>query len=264
MENKSWVLEVDLPEPYLLINQLYRGPFAKEAHSHPFWQIILVTGGQLQITAGEHSNILRAGNVHILPPGWEHALSSPEGYSQLGIDLDGDCFVRDLAPLLSRHFLQPADFPAEQLLPLAAQISEEQQKGTPFAAARMINLADTLVLGCLEAAESDAGLFEEQLSAYLDANLHRQLYLQEIADQFFISVPHLERLCRRSYQCGVMALLKQRRFRKAQQLLILTELSVGEIGALVGYPDPAHFSGFFRNCSGVSPRTYRAQKRLYA
>ena len=128
----------------------------------------------------------------------------------------------------------------------------------------MINLTDSLILNCIEGSEATSASFEAQLSAYLDDNLHRPLRLSEIADYFYISVAQLERLCRRSYGSGVIALLKQRRFQKAQQLLISTDLSVQEIGSLVGYPDPAHFSGFFSSCAGVSPRTYRMQSRLYA
>lgn len=288
MNTSSWIMEADLPNPYIRVNQLHRGSFSMEPHTHPFWQFILVTDGQLQIKTGSDTgrplqtkagsdttrrlqiktgsgtSILHAGTLHILPPGWEHTLFSSGGYSQLGIDLRSDSSERDLIPLLEQTFSQPTNLSAEQLLTLAAQISEKQQKGTSLSAAQMVNLLDTLILFCLESADSAVSSFEEKLSSYLDANLHRPLRLQEIADHFYISVPQLERLCRRSYQGGVIALLKQRRFQKAGQLLISTELSIQEIGSVVGYPDPAHFSGFFRSCAGISPRAYRQQSRLYA
>jgi len=69
----------------------------------------------------------------------------------------------------------------------------------------------------------------------------------------------LERRCRRSYHCGVIARLQQRRFHRAKLLLMNTELSVQQVGTAVGYPEPSHFSGFFRKLSGVSPRAYRAE-----
>ena len=264
MKTESWVMESNLPNPYKRINQLHRGPFTMASHSHPFWQLILVTDGQLLIKTGSDTGTLHTGTIHILPPGREHTLISPDGYSQLGIDLNPDSAERRLIPLLEQNFTQPSSFPAEQLLCIAARISEEQHKGTPLSLAQMINLTDSLILNCIESLESASASFEQQLSSYLDDNLHRPLRLSEIADSFYISVPQLERLCRRSYGSGVIALLKQRRFQKAQQLLISTDLSVGEIGSLVGYPDPAHFSGFFSSCAGISPRAYRMQSRFYA
>lgn len=264
MKTESWIMESNLPNPYIRINQLHRGPFTMKSHSHPFWQLIVVTDGQLCIKTSSETSTLCAGTIHILPPGWEHALISQNGYSQLGIDLSADCTERNLVPLLEQYFLRPSSFPVEQLSGLATKITECQQKGTPLCTARMINLLDSLILCCMETPESTTSSFEAQLSAYLDTNLHCPLRLSEIADAFYISVPQLERLCRRSYHSGVIALLKQRRFQKAQQLLISTDLSVQEIGNIVGYPDPAHFSGFFSSCAGMSPRAYRMQSRLYA
>ena len=264
MKTESWVMESNLPAPYKRINQLHRGPFTMASHIHAFWQLILVTDGQLLIKTGSNTSTLHAGTIHILPPGREHTLISPSGYSQLGIDLNADSAERRLIPLLEQNFPQPSSFPTEQLLCLATRISEEHHKGTPLSLARMINLTDSLILNCIEGSEATSASFEEQLSAYLDDNLQRPLRLSEIADYFYISVPQLERLCRRSYGSGVIALLKQRRFQKAQQLLISTDLSVQEIGSIVGYPDPAHFSGFFNSCAGISPRAYRMQSRLYA
>lgn len=264
MEKKSWILRTALPEPYLMINYFYRQAFVKEMHSHDFWQVILVTGGNLQLKTAEAVYEMGEGSVHILPPGYEHSLYSPGEYSQIGIDLRAESPERNLSGLLKQHFPEPVVFEAKQLTDYGEQICSRQNKGTMLSAARVIQLAEALILDCVELFEPKEVSFAEKLSAYLDENLHRQLHLQEIADRFYVSVPHLERLCRRSFHCGVIALLKQRRFQRAKQLLISTQLSVREIGEKVGYRDPAHFSGFFRSVSGMSPRDYRMLNRWYA
>ena len=48
---------------------------------------------------------------------------------------------------------------------------------------------------------------------------------------------------------------------KAAELLKLTQLNVGDIGNAVGYPNALHFSRAFKNVYGVSPRTWREQRR---
>ena len=44
---------------------------------------------------------------------------------------------------------------------------------------------------------------------------------------------------------------------QARKLLRDSRLSVGEIAARVGYPDPFHFSKTFKNSEGVSPSRFR-------
>lgn len=47
------------------------------------------------------------------------------------------------------------------------------------------------------------------------------------------------------------------RMEKAKQLLTDTSLKIQEISALVGYPNPAHFSRIFNQKMGTSPREFR-------
>ena len=51
--------------------------------------------------------------------------------------------------------------------------------------------------------------------------------------------------------------LARRRLREAQQLLLHTDLPVGEIGARCGYSDAFHFSRIFKQRNGKSPLQYR-------
>ena len=49
------------------------------------------------------------------------------------------------------------------------------------------------------------------------------------------------------------------RMTKAAELLKLTALSVGEVGAAVGYPNQLHFSRAFKAVHGLSPREWRKE-----
>ena len=50
------------------------------------------------------------------------------------------------------------------------------------------------------------------------------------------------------------------RMEKAKDLLLSTTLSVGEIGALVGYADQNYFSRIFKRQTGLSPTEYRLMR----
>ncbi len=49
------------------------------------------------------------------------------------------------------------------------------------------------------------------------------------------------------------------RMTKATELLKLTDLSIADIGNVVGYPNQLHFSRAFKNVYQVSPRQWRSE-----
>ena len=51
------------------------------------------------------------------------------------------------------------------------------------------------------------------------------------------------------------------RMTRATELLKLTELSIGDIGNAVGYPNQLHFSRAFRSVYGISPRQWRTENK---
>lgn len=52
------------------------------------------------------------------------------------------------------------------------------------------------------------------------------------------------------------------RMSKAAQLLLITQLSVGEISTAVGYSNQLHFSRAFKNVYGRSPKYFRNEKQV--
>ncbi len=88
-----------------------------------------------------------------------------------------------------------------------------------------------------------------------------------------ITVEELAKFCRldRSYFGKVFKsemgqspqeFLIRYRMEKAAELLVLTNSSVGDIGAAVGYNNSLHFSRAFKGIHGMSPREYRQQYKL--
>lgn len=270
------MLETDFSDRYQSVNLLYRQSFTMELHCHTYWQIIVVTKGTLQITsrppqatAAEETRCLVPGMIHFLPPGHFHALYSPDGYTQLGIDLaPGNT---DLSALLTTHLSEPFSLSSDELPTLVSEIASLYPAATQLTQFKMQHLLDHLLLHCLDGIQhyssselSSRQKWANEFSAYLNTHLDAPLRLTDIAGYFYISTPQLERRCRAAFRCGVISLLKQYRFHRARQLLISTDLPIREIGIAVGYPDAAHFSDFFRSMAGISPRAYRAESRRYA
>lgn len=82
--------------------------------------------------------------------------------------------------------------------------------------------------------------------------------LSELADKLHMSTYSLSRHIKQSTGYNFTELLQIKRFNKAVQLLVETDLSVAEIISAVGYDNTSYFFRVFKEKYGVSPKKFRA------
>ena len=247
--------------PYREAHALQRsGPWSMGEHSHSFFQIILVLDGVLRVDCGGTVWRLSRGQAHVLPPGYSHALSSQNGYGQLGVDVDCVSDERDILPLLRDYFSRPAAVSCPEALSDAEALLDVSAVGNRIAGARQATLLDAIMIRLLTAhTRAGAERFDMRLSEYVDAHLQEKITLEAVAAEFHMSVPQLERMTRRHFGGGVMELRSQRRLNRARLMLTASEESISKIAEELGFCDLAHFSHFFRQRCGVSPSEYRRE-----
>jgi transcriptional regulator GlxA family with amidase domain len=95
------------------------------------------------------------------------------------------------------------------------------------------------------------------LLAWLEANLHEQLTLGDIARRAALSTRSLNRRFREQTGSTPLRWLARCRLRRAQQLLETTTEPVDRIAGLVGFGSPVTFRDRFRRLVGTSPQAYR-------
>ena len=93
--------------------------------------------------------------------------------------------------------------------------------------------------------------------AYMEAHYAEKLTLQEVADSCYVSQWHLSKLLNKQTDGTFYDTLNEIRIREAKRLLSDPKLRVGDIGALVGYQDSAHFARVFKKLTGMSANEYR-------
>ncbi len=93
--------------------------------------------------------------------------------------------------------------------------------------------------------------------AYMEAHYAEKLTLQEVADSCYVSQWHLSKLLNKETRGTFYDALNEIRVREAKLLLADPKLRVGDIGALVGYQDSAHFARVFKKLTGMSANEYR-------
>jgi AraC family transcriptional regulator len=95
----------------------------------------------------------------------------------------------------------------------------------------------------------------------VDAELHRDLSLDDLAAAAGCSRAHFARAFRAATGQTPHAYLRERRVERARRLLATTRLEAGAIGAQTGFSSPSHFGRVFRSVTGVTPGAYRRLAR---
>ncbi|MEF3306858.1 AraC family transcriptional regulator [Paenibacillus sp. GYB003] len=94
---------------------------------------------------------------------------------------------------------------------------------------------------------------------YIREHVHESIRLEDLASQVYVSPSHFNYLFRRSLGLPPAEYLRKYRIQHAKELLILTNLPIGEISARVGYDGQSQFSRAFRKAEGKGPLAYRRE-----
>jgi LacI family transcriptional regulator len=127
------------------------------------------------------------------------------------------------------------------------QLSSEITLQTP---AQLIARESSLPKGRARIAQQATNLLLENLA-------NPELAMEHIAQSVGVSRRVLELACREQLSASPYQLLSQKRLALAEQLLTSTRLPIMEVGTRCGYPEPHHFSAWFKKQVGCAPKAYR-------
>lgn len=97
--------------------------------------------------------------------------------------------------------------------------------------------------------------------AQVEENFRSSLKVADYARRLCVSSERLRQACVRSTASSPLALLNARRLLEAKRTLLYTGMSVALIAEACGFPDPAYFSRFFAQRTGLSPVAYRTRQQ---
>lgn len=126
----------------------------------------------------------------------------------------------------------------------------------------LASLNDKDVIMEIKDEDKNDSLVQEVL-VYIEQNLsNSQISMDQVAEQFYISVGYLGRLLKKKTGWTYGEYLAEVRFKKAEQLLITTDLKGYEIGEQIGIPDPHYLSIWFKKMSGCSLSEFRRRNKV--
>lgn len=95
--------------------------------------------------------------------------------------------------------------------------------------------------------------------SFIDANLHRDIYVEEVAQRAKLSRSRLSHLFKTEVGISLTQYLKKRRMEKARRLLETSFEPVKSVSIEVGYNDSDYFEREFKKASGSTPSGYRTE-----
>ncbi|MGN8647491.1 response regulator transcription factor [Gracilibacillus sp. HCP3S3_G5_1] len=95
---------------------------------------------------------------------------------------------------------------------------------------------------------------------YVADNIEKKLSLDEVADYLYLNASYFSRLFKKEMQITFVEYVKQRKVERAKELLELTNDSVGQICAQLGYDNQSYFIKVFKKLVGCTPLEYRGRK----
>ena len=250
-----------------------RRDYSGREHEHPEAQVsILFKGASANLlTHSESGRTVRTGLVpesfSYIPPGQPHRLNWRSEGELLNL------YVSDqsLSELAQERGFEPPRFevaghPDRAVYEIGGLLLDEFHSVGGLAPT-MVDHAICLISRRLPAGtermskgEASGLLSLRRLQPAIDlihGNPETDFTLLELARLCNSSVFHFARSFSARTGSAPFRLQRKLRLQRAQQLLLKTELSVGEVGIAVGLENLTHFSRVFRSYFGCPPREYR-------
>jgi len=111
----------------------------------------------------------------------------------------------------------------------------------------------------------DSNSLAFRIKEFIDKNYKKNLKLEDIADALFINKYYLSHVFKEQMQMTPINYLINRRIGEAKNLLVSTELKIGEIARIMGYDNTNYFTLLFKKMTGETPRQFKEnhKKNLY-
>ena len=256
-------------------------------HRHNYPEIMIVLGGSITHRIGDEDITLCEGDILVMNKHVAHSIARADT-PDIGVNLIlSDAFAESLsAELCGTVFSE-----------LAAENAKADGAGIYLAFStkgvrQIANIIENLLFELTEYSSSDirilrytTALLFEYLSKKSDKLLRiasklpdregsrrtailsyirsscRDASLSTLAEEMFLSVPYLSKLISDYFGKSFKELLLEERLRRSKQLILDTDIPIGEIIDAVGYENGSYFRRKFKAEFGMTPFAMRDAKR---
>ena len=249
-----------------------------EPHRHNFYTVIFAVKavGKHVIDFNEYDFV--APSVFFVSPGQVHQVITedvPSGH----VFLFGNEFL--LRHHISQEFISDLSIfrnygespplaigeqSLKELVDLALNIANNINKSSAYSLEKVAAYLKLFLINCAEIctlpnseAEHSFGVDSiiKSFRKLVDEHFKQEHSVSFFAEKLFISTGHLNKTVKGYTGISAKEFIQKRITTEAKRLAIYSELSTKEIGFELGFDDPAHFSTFFKKCTGHSFTAYK-------
>ena len=246
-------------------SSLHRYCIAPHRHEQ-FFQILSLTGGQGNVTLDGTAFDLSPPVVVVVPPLTVHGYVFSQDVEGVIVTL----MARDMAEAIEgppAGVISTGTAPIRRVLD--GLLAEADRPAHQHDLAMRAHL--TLLQVALHRARSlpasssaDEGRARLHVGAFrllVDEKFRETRRIADYAEALGISQTHLSRVCRQVLGASALTVIERRIALEARRQLLFSTLSIKQIGAGLGYDDPAYFTRMLKRVLGVPPLTFRRQAR---
>lgn len=117
-------------------------------------------------------------------------------------------------------------------------------------------------IGTVERSPLQGGLARWQanlITSYIEDKLDSNIRVTALAGVVKLSTSHFFRAFRQTFGEAPVSYIRQRRIRRAQELMLTSRLSLSQVALECGMCDQPHLCRVFRRIVGVNPNAWRRQ-----
>ncbi|MBS5584915.1 MAG: helix-turn-helix transcriptional regulator [Clostridiales bacterium] len=245
--------------------------------SHPFWEMVYVGDGAVDIGADERKIMLTQGDVIFHKPGEFHSIWANYAHAPSIVVITFACdspgmrfFENRTMRVLPQHraivqaILREARETFGGALDTSKKIVNEAHVG---GVQMLILLLEALLIALLryrdagEQAEEAVERHEEwkaldEAVKYMRAHLQGEVRFADVCRHTGMGATALKQLFRRQTGVSPMAYYEQLRMGEARRLLSDVGLNVAQTAETLGFSSPSYFSSRFHRVTGMSPTAY--------
>jgi AraC-like DNA-binding protein len=226
-----------------------------DAHSHPYFELILFIEGKANIDAGADTVNVLGFDLIVYPPGLQHA-----EHLELGRRQEIICFWVDTAPTPRfDHAIKLMD-ERGTLRELFEMTYAEFTTNRPYAADLISVYLQAIFLQARQhftEPSREASSLVERCLGYIHENYAQNFDIEALAATVSVSPSYLFRLFKKKMRLTPMHYRNVVRIDKAKLLLADRSLTVDAVAERVGFEDPKYFARVFKDLASMSPSAYR-------
>ena len=288
-DNKGVPLKSELGVTRLISDFYYELPedFAYSGESHSGWEFVYVDKGKVSVGADNTTYILKKGEMVCHKPFEFHTVQPYEGKASIIVI----CFessdeymayfnnkILSVNQRQKQYLYDIADMGKSIFLPKdPLQIVEDGQmdvspEATPLKLQFVKNAIQLLLLALVNADttekqsritiyehESQRKTLTNNIIRYLKENLDQPVSLEMLSGRFSYSLSSIKRIFKEETGSSIIAFYNHLRMDRAQELLLRSDGTIGQIAADLGFSSVYYFSLAFKKKWGMSPSKFRTE-----